>query len=111
MTSPELDQLNDAFKWEQERMQVWIDELNNEKINNPGEPNAIKKLLGDAWVKYFQTLKSSDQQVIKACNDGSTDNSKKNTILGIMGGNKEYDDVFAEITNFLDKSSGGDARV
>ena len=81
MTSPELDQLNDAFKWEQERMQVWIDELNNEKIHNLGEPNAIKKLLGDAWVKYFQTLKSSDQQVIKACNkNGSSGQRKKNTI-------------------------------
>ena len=32
MTSPELDQLNDAFIWEQERMQAWMDELNNEHV-------------------------------------------------------------------------------
>jgi len=103
MTSPELELLKDAFIWEQQQMQAWMNQM-----NDPGsdvKPNAIKKLLYDAWATYFQSLKGSDQEVIEICNkafNGSLEvDDAKNAINDDIGGNKEYDDVSAGIKAFL----------
>ena len=32
MTSPELELLKEAFIWEQERMQAWMNEMKNPRI-------------------------------------------------------------------------------
>jgi hypothetical protein len=103
MTSPELELLKDAFIWEQQQMQAWMNQM-----NDPGsdvKPNAMKKLLSDAWVKYFQKLTGSNQGVIDICNKASNgllevDNAK-NAIITAIGGNDEYDDVSAGIKAFL----------
>ena len=103
MTSPELELLKDAFIWEQQQMQAWMNQM-----NDPGsdvKPNAMKKLLFDAWATYFQSLKGSDQEVIEICNkalNGSLEvDDAKNAINDDIGGNKEYDDVSAGIKAFL----------
>jgi len=101
MTSPELELLKDAFIWEQQQMQAWMNQM-----KDPGsdvKPNAIKKLLYDAWATYFQSLKGSDQEVIEICNkaNGLELDNAKNAISEVIGSNKEYDDVSAGIEAFL----------
>ena len=63
MTIANLALLKEAFIWEQERMQAWMDEMKN----HPVEQNEMKKLLNDAWISYFQQLKGSDQREIDIC--------------------------------------------
>ena len=75
----------------------------NEGPGSDVKPNAIKKLLYDAWATYFQSLKGSDQEVIEICNkaNGLELDNAKNAISEVIGSNKEYDDVSAGIEAFL----------
>ena len=101
MTIANLALLKEAFIWEQERMQAWMDEMKN----HPVEQNEMKKLLNDAWISYFQQLKDSDQLEIDICTqaiEGSLNEAQaKDLITTDISNDIEYKDVLADIIKFI----------
>lgn len=99
MASQELDILQNAFLWEQQQMDAWSSQI-KKSFDADTEPSDMKQLLFDAWIRYFQSLRGSDQSVIKACSQPD-ETAAKRTIFNIMDASTDYDDVRANIREFL----------
>ena len=101
MTIANLALLKEAFISEQERMQAWMDEMKNHRV----EKNEMKKKLNDAWISYFQQLKDSDQLEIDICTlaiEGSLNEAQaKDLITTDISNDIEYKDVLADIIKFI----------
>jgi hypothetical protein len=65
-TIPRIEQLKEAYEWEQDRIQAWVDEMNN----NPGDQeNPMIVRFRETWVAYFDEITASNDAVVATCDD------------------------------------------
>jgi hypothetical protein len=106
--SEKLDKLRKAYDWETDRMQAWADSIGPADSTGPGEQDPVKKILNDAWIKYFKLLKDSNLQVIDACNktEGPNPPLGEQEAINIIKGEVRVDiectDVRDKIIEYLD---------
>jgi hypothetical protein len=63
-----IQELQDAYAWEQTRLQTWIDEMTN-SLTAEDEANPMTVRFKDTWERYFAEIQESNQSVIDICQD------------------------------------------
>ena len=61
-----LEKLRDAYSWEQERIDAWLDDLHNHEDGS----NPMIARFYVTWKAYFKEVKASNQCVIDTCTQG-----------------------------------------
>lgn len=60
--------LQDAYNWEQTRLEAWIDEMNN-SLTTEDVANPMTIRFRDTWERYFLNIHDSNQNVIGLCQE------------------------------------------
>ncbi len=72
MTTNQFKQLKDAFIWEKQRLQTFVDKASTDPVPDPTQ-NPMMKELNDAWVSYFQEMRITNDTVIAICDKATPD--------------------------------------
>jgi hypothetical protein len=68
MTIAKLQELQNAYEWEQMRIKAWMDDLNQHSFaDNDRIPNAMVAQFHKIWIAYFNEIRASNQAVVDIC--------------------------------------------